>query len=1732
MQTSSFIRNLLIVFAILSFSNNIHAQLSTKHFIPPLTSGPNNANPQDQWIYISTSNNSQVPYTVTPVGNPANEINGTVSNTTPQVESIGNGYDTQLFVNSDESSLVKNNKGYIIEAEAPIYVSVRMNAGGAQAGALVSKGISALDTTFRIGTYTNEDIGNPSGFDNYLSFVSVMATEDATTVNFNDLPSGLTIENYTGSIPITITLNEGESYTIALKSDQNLPNLTDGLIGALVTSDKPIAINCGSTNGSFHNGGARDYGIDQIAGITKIGNEYIFVKGDGNNDWENVLVVAHTDNTSISINGNAPIATINSGDYYVIEGNNYSANNNMYVETSEDVFMYQGVGSSSEANQGMFFVPPLSCETRGNIDNIANIDRIGNLVYSGGVTIVTRQGANVTINNQALSNFSSVGPSFVTGNSDYVTYRITGLTGNVSVQGDDELYVAYFNVNGAATSGSFYSGFQSKPEVIFDTQFTALGNCIGNNLILEVSNAQNFESFEWLFDDGSGFSVLSGETNATLQPTLPGKYKIIGELPCNGGSLESIEIPVSICPDDIDNDGIIDNIDIDNDNDGILNCTESRGDVRIDISNETNPILNFINPPANPNTIVDNVTTSPNANIDGDANGNFTSVINSSSSTQENYNFTFNEVVNIKLTEHENIINTSTTGEIFVVRILPSTKNITLVDPDNRLLVDSNFDGLFESGVTQISGSEIHFTINPTPNGNTAFQFFANSVDGFTFEHIFTNNATETSTFNANLSLTCFKKDNDNDGVKDELDLDSDNDGIPDFIERSGAIISLIGDLNNDGLDDAFDINFPPIDTDGDGVLDFYDLDSDNDGIYDLIETGQLGTLSDTNLDGVEDGPNFGVNGWVDAAETMPDSNIIGYTLNDFDGDTFFSYIDSDSDEDTCSDVIEAGFSDDDEDGRLGNIAVVIDANGLVTNAPDGYTLPDADYLNFSPISITTQPSNNISICLNDSGMISVISSEAETYQWEVSIDGGINWTLANDPTNYSDDTTSILTISNVPNSFNNYQYRAKLDRIGNSCGLYSNSTTLTVNPLPILNTPSNPYTQCDDDTNDRIASFNLELDWIKDVIYPNWTADGYVFTYYADQTQAETPGGTELADASNHLVDLTSAPFETIWIRATDTNDCFSVVPLNLEITPSSAALNTYSPTPLFLCDDDSADTGLFASFDLSGVRTEIETSVFTTIPVTVHFYESRLNAELEISEIADISNSIFRNTDATGQQSIWVRVKSNLGNDCLGLEELTNLLNVEALPIANQILFGEICSTEMIGSEPAYRFDTSSLEADILNGQAPNNHTIEYFFYDNTAPNARIALTYADGTPVISPIEPEFFTTTQTIIVRVTRNTTQSLDGPCFNEVTLNFVVHQEPIIANQILPIVECDKPHPDDNDDSNGRYPIDTSTFASTILGNQNMNIYFDYIDENGISQTDQSNLPNPLITESQTINVRVVNPNNPNCSVPTFIFLIVHELPEFTLQDEALFCGDPFDPTDITPIVTTTSDTYTYQWTFQDGSPAGTDVTLLRDDISLQGPGEYTLNIQNNRTTCSRSKTIDIKTADPPSITIDDLDINDFQTSNTVSIKDPTIIGNSIYEFSLIDEDGNIEFPYQQETIFRDVPPGIYTLLVQDIEEVCPVVSIPFTVLGYPKFFTPNGDTYNPVWKITGVNDLFQRGSRILIFDRYGKLLKQINTSEDGWDGTFKGSPMPTDDYWFKFIRDDGRVHTGHFTLKR
>ena len=84
-------------------------------------------------------------------------------------------------------------------------------------------------------------------------------------------------------------------------------------------------------------------------------------------------------------------------------------------------------------------------------------------------------------------------------------------------------------------------------------------------------------------------------------------------------------------------------------------------------------------------------------------------------------------------------------------------------------------------------------------------------------------------------------------------------------------------------------------------------------------------------------------------------------------------------------------------------------------------------------------------------------------------------------------------------------------------------------------------------------------------------------------------------------------------------------------------------------------------------------------------------------------------------------------------------------------------------------------------------------------------------------------------------------------------------------------------------------------------------------------------------------------------------------------------------------------------------------------------------------------------------------------------------------------------------------------------------------LPFPKFFTPNNDGYNDTWTIDFA--YLKPNTRIKIFDRYGKFIKELN-SNTSWDGTYLGTNEPASDYWFAATRLNGEEYRGHFSLKR
>ncbi|PIX06872.1 MAG: hypothetical protein COZ76_06550, partial [Flavobacteriales bacterium CG_4_8_14_3_um_filter_35_10] len=68
------------------------------------------------------------------------------------------------------------------------------------------------------------------------------------------------------------------------------------------------------------------------------------------------------------------------------------------------------------------------------------------------------------------------------------------------------------------------------------------------------------------------------------------------------------------------------------------------------------------------------------------------------------------------------------------------------------------------------------------------------------------------------------------------------------------------------------------------------------------------------------------------------------------------------------------------------------------------------------------------------------------------------------------------------------------------------------------------------------------------------------------------------------------------------------------------------------------------------------------------------------------------------------------------------------------------------------------------------------------------------------------------------------------------------------------------------------------------------------------------------------------------------------------------------------------------------------------------------------------------------------------------------------------------------------------------------------------------------WNVTGAS--LQPNSLIYIYDRFSRLLAKINPSGAGWDGTFNGRELPSNDYWFTAQLTDGHFRKGHFSLIR
>ena len=782
-------------------------------------------------------------------------------------------------------------------------------------------------------------------------------------------------------------------------------------------------------------------------------------------------------------------------------------------------------------------------------------------------------------------------------------------------------------------------------------------------------------------------------------------------------------------------------------------------------------------------------------------------------------------------------------------------------------------------------------------------------------------------------------------------------------------------------------------------------------------------------------------------------------------------------------------------------------------------------------------------------------------------------------------------------------------------------SFELIVDPLPII-TDTVELKQCDDDT-DGFSLFNLNE--AATDISTNFANETFVFY----PTLADAENDTNAFTAAEALIfENRTVTTDVVWARAISSENCYRIA--QVDIIVSTTGLPASFERSFSVCDDfldiDGNDTANnddndgISAFDFSSVTAEVRALFPASQQLTITYYRNQADALAELNAIADPSN--YRNIGYPITQQIYIRVDSDLDNDCLGFgpyitltvepvtaqevgdlelcddlddgdgfngivqtfnlesqtatilgtqdpsdftvtyhnsaadalsgnapiatpamyENITpnletifvrvenNLsgcftaqtsfdLIVNPLPVANFVEDLEVCDDNTDGSAQngfSQSFDLELQTAGILGTQDPTQFTVTY--------HASLADAQAGALPLGSPFSNSV-PFSQIIYARVYN----SLTG-CANGISnFNAIVNPEPTTENASN-LSYCDDDL--DGDDTNGFVQnIDLDSQITEILGPlqdpDDFNVTFHETQTDATDGTDALSSPYTNTTANQqTIFVRVENKDT-QCVNDDFTFdVIVNPLPEFTVTSPQIVC---LSGPDLTIFVENPAAVYDYVWT----DPSGNDI--IGSQITISSGGLYTVTATTtNGTGCTRTREILVNESSVATITDADVTIVDDSDNNSITI-DPTNLGIGDYQYALIDEDGVLT-SFQDLPFFENLQGGFYTIVVQDKNGCRPNARLLVSVIEFPKFFTPNNDGINDTWAIKGANSTFFPSAQINIFNRFGKIVAQIDIDTQGWDGTYGGKILASDDYWFSIMLVDRngalRERKGNFSLLR
>ena len=252
---------------------------------------------------------------------------------------------------------------------------------------------------------------------------------------------------------------------------------------------------------------------------------------------------------------------------------------------------------------------------------------------------------------------------------------------------------------------------------------------------------------------------------------------------------------------------------------------------------------------------------------------------------------------------------------------------------------------------------------------------------------------------------------------------------------------------------------------------------------------------------------------------------------------------------------------------------------------------------------------------------------------------------------------------------------------------------------------------------------------------------------------------------------------------------------------------------------------------------------------------------------------------------------------------------------------------------------------------------------------------------------------------------------------------------------------------------------------------------------------------------------IITPVLTGCpGIPITVRVYVDPLPVVSLTDGTICVDGAGVPFQTYVLDSGLNDVdYDFVWTFQGNTiPVATIPGAISATYTATQVGTYTVVATNSTTNCVSNIASAVVTATNPATSLTVTQSEYFSDNATLVVTVTGGNGTLLYQLD--------QGALQESNVFTGVTGGTHDITVVDTQG-CTYLTQKVLVIDYPKYFTPNGDGYNDTWNIIGLN---QPDAKLFIFDRYGKLLKQLSatTASEGWNGIYNNEKLPSTDYWF------------------